>query len=189
MRHKSHDLHGHAGLVAGNRYSRGLAPPNGMYEDLYRTGVFACHQGSHDTTEAYFEAQEIMDAVKQRALLLAALSNGTVKILQGRCHPKCVNDLTCSNVIEHLQSSYELLVNETAAQLPVFHAHTGRRLMSSKYRSCPLLHGRRLQFRQHVAPHGMGPHSTWCLGRRRKISVVDPQFPDVEGSRRLHNYC
>ncbi|XP_075722675.1 uncharacterized protein LOC142765496 [Rhipicephalus microplus] len=65
--------------------------------------------------EAYFQAQEITDEAKQRALLVAVLSNGAVKVLQGRCHPKSVNDLTYSDVTKHLQSHYEPQVNETAA--------------------------------------------------------------------------
>nr|XP_037290511.1 uncharacterized protein LOC119185683 [Rhipicephalus microplus] len=70
--------------------------------------------------EAYFQAQEITDEAKQRALLVAALSNGAVKVLQGRCHPKSVNDLTYSDVIKHLQSHYEPQVNETAASYRFF---------------------------------------------------------------------
>ncbi|KAH7935346.1 hypothetical protein HPB52_006463 [Rhipicephalus sanguineus] len=76
--------------------------------------------------EAYFQEQEIMDAAKQQALLVAALFNGIVKVLQGRCHPKSVNDLAIQRCHQASTEPLGATSQQNSSQLPVFHAHTGK---------------------------------------------------------------
>ncbi|KAH6932447.1 hypothetical protein HPB50_006009 [Hyalomma asiaticum] len=44
--------------------------------------------------EAFFEAHEIVDPKKRRALVANALSTKTVDLLEGRCAPENIQDLT-----------------------------------------------------------------------------------------------
>lgn len=73
--------------------------------------------------EAYFEAHNIVDETKKRALLISALTGSAVGVVQGRCHPKKVNELSYDEVVGYLEEHYAPQVNETAAmQLRILHA-------------------------------------------------------------------
>ncbi|XP_037501208.1 uncharacterized protein K02A2.6-like [Rhipicephalus sanguineus] len=70
--------------------------------------------------EAYFEAKNIADETKKRALLISSLTDSAVGMVQGRCHPRKVNELSYDEVVGHLEEYYTPHVNETAASYAFF---------------------------------------------------------------------
>lgn len=70
--------------------------------------------------EAYFEAHGIEEPTKKRALLIASLTNSAVRVVQARCHPKKVNELSYEEVVGHLEDHYAPQVNEIAASYAFF---------------------------------------------------------------------
>lgn len=70
--------------------------------------------------EAYLEAQEIADETKRRAILISSLPDAAVRVIQGRCHPRQVNNLTYQEAIGYLQDYYAPEVNEIAASYAFF---------------------------------------------------------------------
>ncbi|KAH9370628.1 hypothetical protein HPB48_008730 [Haemaphysalis longicornis] len=64
--------------------------------------------------EAYFEAPGIKEP-KKRALLIASPTNSAVRVVQARCPPKKVNELSCVPAIGHLEDHYAALVKDIAA--------------------------------------------------------------------------
>ncbi|XP_049267571.1 uncharacterized protein LOC119377625, partial [Rhipicephalus sanguineus] len=70
--------------------------------------------------EAYFEANDITDSKKQRALLVAALSTQTVQVLAGRIAPQTPNSLTYAEAVAALNSYYDPKRHETAESYKFF---------------------------------------------------------------------
>lgn len=70
--------------------------------------------------EAFFEAHEIVDPKKRRALLVSALSTKTVDLLAGRCAPEKIQDLTYEAAVEKLAEYYAPKGNEIAESYRFF---------------------------------------------------------------------
>ncbi|XP_075539194.1 uncharacterized protein LOC142573853 [Dermacentor variabilis] len=77
--------------------------------------------------EAFFEGHSIKDPGKQRALLVSALSDNVVRVLQGQCQSESVNHLSYEAVVQHLDNHFDPQVNEIAASYAFFHAEPSRR--------------------------------------------------------------
>lgn len=71
--------------------------------------------------EAYFEANEVKDDTKKRALLVAALGTKTIEILNGKVAPRKPNALTYAEVVETLNSFYDPVPNEISESFKFFH--------------------------------------------------------------------
>ncbi|XP_037509143.1 uncharacterized protein K02A2.6 [Rhipicephalus sanguineus] len=69
--------------------------------------------------EAYFEAQDITDATKRRAVLVASLPDSAIRVIQGRCHPRQINALNYDDAVKHLEEYYAPEVNEIAGTLVI----------------------------------------------------------------------
>ncbi|XP_037528471.1 uncharacterized protein K02A2.6-like [Rhipicephalus sanguineus] len=69
--------------------------------------------------EAYFEAQDITDATKRRAVLVASLPDSAIRVIQGRCHPRQINALNYDDAVKHLEEYYAPEVNEIASTLVI----------------------------------------------------------------------
>nr|XP_050036503.1 uncharacterized protein K02A2.6-like [Dermacentor andersoni] len=89
-----------------------------------RPPEFADAEGTWPTyrvrLEAYFEAHSIVDPTKKRALLIASLTDSAVRVVQGRCQPKKVNELSYEEVVGYLEDHYAPEVNEIAASYAFF---------------------------------------------------------------------
>ncbi|XP_075530088.1 uncharacterized protein LOC142563419 [Dermacentor variabilis] len=89
-----------------------------------RPPEFADAEGTWPTyrvrLEAYFEALSIVDPTKKRALLIASLTDSAVRVVQGRCQPKKVNELSYEEVVGYLEDYYAPEVNEIAASYAFF---------------------------------------------------------------------
>ncbi|XP_070377069.1 uncharacterized protein [Dermacentor albipictus] len=70
--------------------------------------------------EAFFEAHEIVDPKKRRALLVAALSTKTVDLLAGRCAPNKIQDLTYEAAVQKLAEYFAPKGNEIAESYQFF---------------------------------------------------------------------
>ncbi|XP_070386908.1 uncharacterized protein [Dermacentor albipictus] len=70
--------------------------------------------------EAFFEAHEIVDPKKRRALLVAALSTKTVDLLAGRCAPNRIQDLTYEAAVQKLAEYFAPKGNEIAESYQFF---------------------------------------------------------------------
>ena len=70
--------------------------------------------------EAYFEAQDITDATKRRAVLVASLPDSAIRVIQGRCYPTEINALNYDDAVKHLEEYYAPEVNEIAASYTFF---------------------------------------------------------------------
>ncbi|XP_077497989.1 uncharacterized protein LOC144108692 [Amblyomma americanum] len=73
--------------------------------------------------EAFFEGHGITDPGKKRALLLSALSDNVVRVLQGQCQSESVNSLSYEVVIQHLDNHFDPKANEIAASYAFFMRH------------------------------------------------------------------
>lgn len=71
--------------------------------------------------EAYFEANDVKDDAKKRALLVAALGTKTIEILNGKVAPKKPNALTYAEVVQTLNSYYDPVPNEISESFKFFH--------------------------------------------------------------------
>nr|XP_050040360.1 uncharacterized protein LOC126537393 [Dermacentor andersoni] len=70
--------------------------------------------------EAFFEGHSITNPGKQRALLVSALSDNVVRVLQGQCQSESVNHLSYEAVVQHLDNHFDPQVNEIAASYAFF---------------------------------------------------------------------
>lgn len=70
--------------------------------------------------EAFFEAHEIVDPKKRRALLVAALSTKTIDLLAGRCAPDKIQDLTYEAAVQKLAEHFAPKGNEIAESYRFF---------------------------------------------------------------------
>ncbi|KAK8780363.1 hypothetical protein V5799_018295 [Amblyomma americanum] len=70
--------------------------------------------------EAFFEGDGITDPGKKRALLVSALSDNVVRVLQGQCQSESVNSLSYEVVIQHLDNHFDPKANEIAASYAFF---------------------------------------------------------------------
>ncbi|XP_070389585.1 uncharacterized protein [Dermacentor albipictus] len=70
--------------------------------------------------EAFFEAHDIVDPKKRRALLVAALSTKTVDLLAGRCAPNKIQDLTYEAAVQKLAEYFAPKGNEIAESYQFF---------------------------------------------------------------------
>ncbi|KAK8758788.1 hypothetical protein V5799_003075 [Amblyomma americanum] len=70
--------------------------------------------------EAFFEGRGITDPGKKRALLVSALSDHVVRVLQGQCQSESVNSLSYEVVIQHLDNHFDPKANEIAASNAFF---------------------------------------------------------------------
>ncbi|KAH7949413.1 hypothetical protein HPB49_009401 [Dermacentor silvarum] len=70
--------------------------------------------------EAFFEAHEIVDSKKRRALLVAALSTKTIYLLAGRCAPDKIQDLTYEATVQKLAEHFAPEGNEIAESYRFF---------------------------------------------------------------------
>lgn len=71
--------------------------------------------------EAYFEANEVTDEAKKRALLIAALGSKTIEVLCGRVAPRQPNALSYSEVVSTLNDFYAPTPNEILESFKFFH--------------------------------------------------------------------
>ncbi|XP_070386197.1 uncharacterized protein [Dermacentor albipictus] len=71
--------------------------------------------------EAYFEANDVKDDAKQRALLVAALGTRTIEILNGKVAPRKPNALTYKEVVQTLNSYYDPVPNAISESFKFFH--------------------------------------------------------------------
>lgn len=71
--------------------------------------------------DAYFEANEIIDSARKRALLIAALSTQTVQILAGKVAPRAPNALSFEEVVEVLNEYYDPKRHEIMESFKFFH--------------------------------------------------------------------
>ncbi|XP_075526654.1 uncharacterized protein LOC142558400 [Dermacentor variabilis] len=70
--------------------------------------------------QSYFEAYDIVDSKKRRALLTAALSTATVGIITVRCAPAKIQDLTYEKLLELLAEHFAPQGNEIAESYKFF---------------------------------------------------------------------
>ncbi|XP_049273304.1 uncharacterized protein LOC125759089 [Rhipicephalus sanguineus] len=70
--------------------------------------------------EACFEGQSTTDPGKRRALLVSALSDSVVRVLQGQCLSESVNSLSYDAVVQLLDKHFDPLANEIAASYAFF---------------------------------------------------------------------
>ncbi|XP_075535225.1 uncharacterized protein LOC142570776 [Dermacentor variabilis] len=70
--------------------------------------------------EAFFQAHEIVDPKKRRALLVAALSTKTVDLLAGRSAPNKIQDLTYEAAVQKLAEYVAPKGNEIAESYQFF---------------------------------------------------------------------
>ncbi|XP_077519552.1 uncharacterized protein LOC144129354 [Amblyomma americanum] len=70
--------------------------------------------------EAFFEGHGFTDPGKKRALLVSALSDNVVRVLQGQCQSESVNSLSYEVVIQHLDNHFDPKANEIAASYAFF---------------------------------------------------------------------
>ncbi|XP_037279677.1 uncharacterized protein LOC119172626 [Rhipicephalus microplus] len=71
--------------------------------------------------DAYFEANEVTDDAKKRALLVAALGSRTVEILCGRIAPRKPSSLSYEEVVSTLNEHYDPSPNEISESFKFFH--------------------------------------------------------------------
>ncbi|XP_075739747.1 uncharacterized protein LOC142785177 [Rhipicephalus microplus] len=71
--------------------------------------------------DAYFEANEVTDDAKKRALLVAALGSRTVEILCGRIAPQKPSSLSYEEVVSTLNEHYDPSPNEISESFKFFH--------------------------------------------------------------------
>lgn len=71
--------------------------------------------------DAYFEANEVTDDAKKRALLVAALGSKTVEILCGRVAPRKPSSLSYEEVVSTLNEHYDPSPNEISESFKFFH--------------------------------------------------------------------
>ncbi|KAK8771265.1 hypothetical protein V5799_025490 [Amblyomma americanum] len=74
----------------------------------------------HVRLEAFFEGHGITDPGKKRALLVSALSDNVVHLLQGQCQTESVNSLSYEVVIQHMDNHFDPQANEIAASYALF---------------------------------------------------------------------
>lgn len=70
--------------------------------------------------ETYFEAHNLTEVKKKRALLVSALSTRTVEVLAGRCAPTKINELEYSEVVQLLRDHFSPQRNEIAESYKFF---------------------------------------------------------------------
>ncbi|XP_077516772.1 uncharacterized protein LOC144127748 [Amblyomma americanum] len=70
--------------------------------------------------EAFFDGHDITDPGKKRALLVSALSDKVVRVLQGQCQSESVSSLSYEVVIQHLDNHFDPKANEIAASYAFF---------------------------------------------------------------------
>ncbi|XP_075525926.1 uncharacterized protein LOC142557725 [Dermacentor variabilis] len=70
--------------------------------------------------QSYFEAYEIVDSKKRRALLTAALSTATIGIITVQCAPAKVQDLTYEKLLELLAEHFAPQSNDIAESYKLF---------------------------------------------------------------------
>ncbi|XP_075730853.1 uncharacterized protein LOC142774348 [Rhipicephalus microplus] len=71
--------------------------------------------------DAYFEANEVTDDAKKRALLVAALGSRTVEILCGTIAPRKPSSLSYEEVVSTLNEHYDPSPNEISESFKFFH--------------------------------------------------------------------
>lgn len=71
--------------------------------------------------EAYFEANEVTDDARKRALLVAALGSRTIDVLCGRVAPQKPNALGYDAVVKVLSEYYDPRPNEISESFKFFH--------------------------------------------------------------------
>lgn len=71
--------------------------------------------------EAYFEANQVTDDAKKRALLVAALETRTIDILCGQVAPQKPNSLSYQSVVNELNKYYDPTPNEISESFKFFH--------------------------------------------------------------------